>query len=467
MKKLVFFIGVLFVGLAVHAQINFSTLNDPLWKNMGTTSLPSLLSSDMHKGEIDLFSMYGGISNNFLSVNQLQQFSESGNLSNDYIDHLLLKANNQNVLWVGADIPVMNIFFNVNKKKHKPFLTFGIGIREKADFNFNFNKNILSLLYQGNKQFADQTVNLSPEINFLMYNEIFVSAAAQFTLHNKLDKRKTMILKPAIRLRYLTGIASLYMPHADIDMFTQAQGKYIDFTSNFEANMSTVIDTPTFKNFSMEGNSLNFQQMMKGAGKGFGTDIGATLVVKKNIQIYVALVDIGSIRFTKNTINYTKYTTYRYEGYKLNTLGESQDSTLSFSDIEGWIHPDITYNAYTMPLGTKMIWSASYGIHPKVRKKVSYDVHTFFATYVQGFRNYLSTTKRPALNIGYNYSFHNAINTGANITLGGLNKVMGGAHLSLRLGVFKIGLASNNLLPLLTTKAGHGSDFNLAMGFYF
>jgi hypothetical protein len=44
---------------------------------------------------------------------------------------------------------------------------------------------------------------------------------------------------------------------------------------------------------------------------------------------------------------------------------------------------------------------------------------------------------------------------------------MAGAHLGFRLGAIKLGLASNNFLPLLSAKAGRGTDFNMYFGFYF
>jgi hypothetical protein len=35
------------------------------------------------------------------------------------------------------------------------------------------------------------------------------------------------------------------------------------------------------------------------------------------------------------------------------------------------------------------------------------------------------------------------------------------------LGAVKLGFASNNLLPLISAKAGKGTDFNMYLGFYF
>jgi hypothetical protein len=53
------------------------------------------------------------------------------------------------------------------------------------------------------------------------------------------------------------------------------------------------------------------------------------------------------------------------------------------------------------------------------------------------------------------------------MTLGGLNGFMAGAHLSLKANFFKLGFASNNLLPLISDKAGRGTDIHVFLGFSF
>jgi hypothetical protein len=86
---------------------------------------------------------------------------------------------------------------------------------------------------------------------------------------------------------------------------------------------------------------------------------------------------------------------------------------------------------------------------------------------VQGMADYLNTTTKPVLHAGYTYSFLNILNIGTGMTLGGLNGFMAGAHLSLKANFFKLGFASNNLLPLISDKAGRGTDIHVFLGFSF
>lgn len=204
-------------------------------------------------------------------------------------------------------------------------------------------------------------------------------------------------------------------------------------------------------------------QSFKSSGKGFGMDLGLGVTLFENFQAHLGFLDMGSINFNRNTINYTKNDTYTYDGIDINQQGDA----INTGNLDEMLQPEKTYNSYKMPLPTKLILSRSVSVQEKAKRKVTYFVHNVSVTYVQGFRNYLSSTKKPALNVGYAYNFKNLVNTGASFTVGRVNKVMAGAHLGFRLGAIKLGLASNNFLPLLSAKAGRGTDVNLYLGFYF
>ncbi len=460
MKKIIITLSVFFTAYKVSfSQFNFAQIQNQHTHNLASSQLPSLLGDDIRTGEVHLFSPYIGFANNFISAYDLQQLSGSGKLSNTYIDNILSKVPKQGTVWAGADIPLLNVFFNINKKNHERFLSFGLGMREKIDFNFTLNKDLLSLIYKGNKQFAGETVNLSPSLNFLFYNEYFLAAAGQFKLFKSDSSHSLITIKPAVRLRYLNGIASIYMPKTNIDMYTDPEGRYINLTTQLEANMSSAVDTPDVESVIGDVN-LN---SLKGAGKGFGIDIGAGVTLMENLQVHAALIDIGSINFTRNTVNYTKNDTYTYDGVDFNEKGDD----ITAAEMEDLIQPEKSYKSYKQQLPTRLVLSGFYGLGQKTKRRVPYYVHNVSFTYVQGFRNYLSSTNRPTLNIGYAYNFMNLVNTGIGFTFGGLNKIQGGAQLGLRLGAIKLGLASNNLLPIVTSKSGRGTDFNMYFGFYF
>ncbi len=458
-KHFLLIIGLVCSGQLLKAQFNFAQIQNQQTHNLAAAQLPSLLGDDTKNLEVYLFNPYLGFANNVIAAADIEQLSGSGNLSNAYLDDLLAKMPKQGTVWAGADIPLLNVFFNINKKGNTPFLSFGLGMREKIDFNLNLNKDLLSLVYKGNKQFAGQTINLSPSVNFLFYNEYFLAAAGNFQVKVPGSKIKLIGVKPALRLRYLTGLASVYMPDASIDMYTDPEGRFIRMQTKLEANMSSSVDTPDVES-TLGDVKLS---SMKGPGKGFGIDLGVGVTLLDRLQLHAALTDIGRIRFTKNTINYRKNASYTYEGVNL----DENEEDISTSDFEQLIQPEKTYESYDQGLPTRFILSGFYGSGKKTRRKVDYYAHNVSFTYVQGFKNYLSATVHPAFNIAYAYNLKNMLNIGLGFTFGGLNKIQTGAQMGLRLGAVKLGFASNNLLPLIDSRSGRGTDFNAYLGFYF
>ncbi|MCC6447355.1 MAG: hypothetical protein IT215_01555 [Chitinophagaceae bacterium] len=460
MRKICFLIiSYFFFSISTFGQNNFALINNQHLHNLGSSQLPSLLGDDIKTGEVFLFPFYVGFGNNMVSSFDLSELNRQEKLSNEYIDKVIYKIPKKGNIWVGADVPILNVFFRVNKKNKEPFLNFGLGMREKLDLNFTLNKNLFSLLYKGNKQFEDQTVNLAPALNFLFYNEYFIAASSQFQLNLKDSAKASIVIKTAIRLRYLQGMTSIYMPNSNINLYTAPDGRFIDLSSDLAVNMSSAIDTPDIQGF-LDNVNLN---SMKSSGKGLGMDLGVGIEYFKNLQLHVALADIGNIHFNRNQINYSSNETYRYDGIELNENGDP----INMANIDSLLQPTKTYNSYKQPLPTRFILSGLYGIHKKTKKKIDYYEHNISLTYVQGFRNYLSSTISPTINMGYAYNYANMVNAGINLTVGGVNQFQGGAQLGLRLGAVKLGLASNNLLPLISSKTGKGTDAFLYLGFYF
>lgn len=459
LKKFLFY--TLFGGatFASNAQYNFGQINNPHTHNLASAQLPSLLGDDLKSGEFHLLNMYAGFGNNIVSAGDLMTLSESGNLSNEFIDGFLARTPKQAAVWAGVDLPLLNIFFQV-KKKNKPFLFFGLGMRQKIDINATLNKDLLTLIYKGNKGFAGQTVNLSPSLNMLYSNEYFLSLAGQISLPD-IGTIKTLSVRPAARFRLINGIAGLSMPDAHIDMYTDPEGRYIDFSTNLQANLASAVDTPDIQSTFGELSPGSFRS----AGRGFGMDLGVGMMALGRIRVHLGLLDIGSVRFTRNAVNYTRTSSYRYEGIDLN--GAEEGNSLSTGNLVELIQPEKTYQPFIMVLPTKFVFSGAYLMKKKTRRRVDYFTHHLQLTYVQGFRNYLNASQAPTLNIGYSYNLANVISPGVHVTMGGLNGLMAGAQMGFRLGMFKMGLGSNNLLPLINSSSGRGTDANLYFGYYF
>jgi hypothetical protein len=205
--------------------------------------------------------------------------------------------------------------------------------------------------------------------------------------------------------------------------------------------------------------------LTKGCGKGWGIDVGGSLELNSHIQLHAALIDLGFIRFNENATTYSGNKTLRFEGVEVEGIYNPSIS----SDFEGDSLSEIlelteSAGEYVIGMPTKLLICGQWQSQKIEKHRVPYSRHTVSACIVQGFRNYLSASPIPALNVGYTLSAGNILNVGINTSVGGLyGGISGGGFISLRGSVIKLTIGSNNLAPLLFSSAGRFVDGYMAL----
>lgn len=449
-------VGVGSLHLPAAAQLNIASLQDVHNANNAARYLPTYLGDGFKTLQVSVFNPYVTVGSNFAAAKDVREYISSDEISNEMVEHTISKLKGQNnMIQAGLDLAIVNIGFNIKNKAGDPFLSIGAGVNERVEMSSSFNRDLFLLAYKGNKQFAGQTIQLAPRLNALAYTDYYVSAALNIKVPGT-----EIAIKPAVRLRYLSGQASVSMSDKNtVSMYTQPDGRYIDFGFNYQINTSISGDTVSLSSKSINIDRNSFQQ---GAGKGFGMDLGVRVNPIENLSLNIGLMDLGGLRFSRNAVNMSNDTTYRYEGAELNF---SDDQRITLDSIAGIAEPRYTYDPYRVKLPSKLIISASLGLGQEEHKQLAYYKHTLTFTYLQGFSNYLSATKKPYVALGYTHSFQDVINLGANASVGGLWGTSLGALVSFKLGGFRIGINSNNLLPLIAPKSGKGTDIGLMLAF--
>lgn len=447
--------ALLMVNSRVGAQMNFNALQDPLNSNNAALSMPSYLGDGVKGIQVSMFNPYVMVGSNFTNTREARDYISKDEISNSMIDNTISKLRRKdNIIQGGLNVAILNAVFTIKNSNGEPFLSFGAGVNERVEMSTVFNRELFLLAYRGNKQFAGQTINLAPRLNALAYTEYYVSAAVNAKLGSGI------IIKPAIRLRYLSGQASIAMAKTStLSMYTEPDGRYLDFDLNYRINTSTAGDTVSLASSSFNIDGSTFQQ---GAGSGFGMDLGLRVTPRENLSFNIALTDIGGIRFRKNVVNMYNDTSYRYEGQELSFR---DDQTLSLDSIAGIAEPRYSYNSYRMALPTKLALSASLGLGQAEHKSRSYYKHNLTVAYLQGFSNYLSSTKSVYVALGYTHSVKGIMNIGTSLSAGGLWGFGWGALVSFKLGPLRLGVNTNNFLPLLAAKAGKGADLGVMLAF--
>jgi hypothetical protein len=389
---------------------------------------------------------YFWLGNTFLDYSTVSQFFNASTLTQDAITRVIQKAKNKNILGIGQDWQVIGFAFQLANK-----LDFSFCINEKFGMSFQIPKNLLKLALEGNKQFAGEQVSLGPTRLNANYWREFVLGSAFNLFGDPADEE--LAIRGGIRAKYITGLGAIFMPKGEVDMFTEAQGRYIDMNIDYEVNTA--------------GISKGQFGFFKSHGSGFGIDLGLTAFVSDRLEFNLSLIDVGTITYNKNVTNYKKSETLRYDGVLIEDLFGSRsintDSIRTFFQVK----PGTTGEKFNMPLGSKLILQAEYKTNND-KDGDKYVDNAIYLTYVQGLNNMPGATTRPYFSVAYNHDFSKIFDLGISLGLGGYNIATAGMYFSLNLGnSVKFGLGSDNLLPLVAKKAGTGIDVSANMTLSF
>ena len=339
MKKLFFIFFVLYT-YASQAQNNLGALYSNPTSISAARYFPSMFDLGQRKVQISPLNTYLWMGNTTYDYKTLTTIYNSGTINDSDVNTLLAKLKKNNMLGAGAEIQWLAVAFQLKVAKGKKDLTFGFSIEDKAAVNFAYSDNAVRLAFQGNKQFAGQTIKLTPLALNASYLREYVATAALPIFGNS----DGFGLRAGVRFKIIDGISSVYMPHTNTaSLYTATDGTYLTTNYNYQ------LYTAGINNFSP----------VKYSGSGLGLDLGLTFAANKNFSVSTSLLDIGAVRYTQNTASYSRQGNVTYQGIVIsNIFGDNQNNTDTAS---GLFKPTTTKNkGYTMPLSTRFCMQAEY-----------------------------------------------------------------------------------------------------------
>lgn len=453
--RFIFFV-ISFALQPCFAQSDIATLFNSNAALENSFMAPSWIGNEYKSAKVSLLPVHIGVGTNFFSFGDLKDYytftRENNNnktYSNATINSFLGNLKNTNIAFAGADITLLNVGVNINVKRKK-MLELGFGIREHVHTAFHFNRELPELLLKGNKQFENQTIDILPKFQLMQYTDYSIVAAKSFSIHlNK--KAKPIWIKPAVRLRYLVGNANITMEDMQLSMYTAPEGRFIETT--LKGNVLTSgLSTDAYQN--KNGTDIT-RSFLKGNGRGFAMDLGATVQPIERLEATISFFDNGFIRFKEDTYNLQVDEKFTWEGYDVN---KPIDSLFETEDID----IDSNLASYKVGIGSKLLLSGSYGFGKKLfAKRRSYYPHNVRFVYLQGFKNYLNTSATPIVSLGYSFVHERILDIGVNATMGGNRQAGFGAHVHFAFGPFQLGVSSNSLRGLIQPYAVRDVDFKI------
>jgi len=450
---------VFFSGLcaSAYAQLSIGAVQDAHNASNAARHLPTFLGDGFDRFQVNAANAYFSLGSNFATMGDARAFLRSDTYSDELIGRNLRNMHSQDNFIAGSlDVSLINVAMHLGDPEAPVSFSLGLGANERIELSAIFNEDAFRFAYNGNKQFAGSFVELAPRFDGLAFTEYYASAACNIVSPGGWS------MKPAIRISYLSGQASVDMQDKNsIAVYTDPGGRYLNFSLDYNINTSLGGDS-----VKLEGSSFNLdgESLQSGAGSGFGMDLGLRISPHPGLSFDIGVMDIGSIRFTKSATNMYNHSTYRYEGVDINF---AENQSLNLDSLASFARPSYSHGGYSVRLPAKLILSGSIGLGKIESGRRTFYRHQISCLYVQGFANYLSATKKPYIGAGYTYSFGGVVNVGVNAGLGGITGGQMGLLASLKAGPFLLGVMSNNMLPLLAPQAGRGTDAGLLLGLAF
>lgn len=439
MKKLILSIGFsLFLILPfLSAQLEWGThfMNNSL--SQSNMSNPALFND--FNVSITIPSVYTGFSNSSFSFHEVIKQDE--NVFRLDMDEVLNRVGSKGLL-IQNNMSVETIGMNFQKEKFLVNFHHGLKVFNKT----NLSKEMLQMLWGGNEQFIDETIDIGIQQYFLAYHEVGLA------LGFKIEKQLTI----GTRIKYLKGLATIQTPRSVATVYTNpefyqlsSETDYLVQTGGFPEEKLQDIDP-----FKLN----NYDRSIFGGNKGFAFDVGMTYRFNNKLTLEASANNIGFIKWKENAYDHQSKGNYEYDGLDLQPLVEggeiSTDEIIdSITQIFQFVDTKSTFKTTTPANG---YLSMRYELAQRV-----YVSGFLFMEKSNSLSNYaggvnLKKDFGTVWALGIQYAYHNK--STHNI----------GLMTSLRLGPFQFYATTDNIGPIFdplkTQKFNFRSGLNLVFG---
>ena len=333
--------------------------------------------------------------------------------------------------------------------RYKKFQVSGsFGIR--GSMYMNYPKPLIDMVWNGNANYLNKTVNIGPDFQAFAYNEIALGGAYSIT-----DK-----ISVGGRVKILSGIADISVDNSrsnHLNVTTDSTFYEITLDNDYQFNASSFpyIDST----FSTIGSDFNIEGLFTG-NTGMALDLGATYQFNDKISFAASVNDLGFINWSSNVRNYKSEGTYTYDGIDITPLLSGDtitfdavvDTLLQVFDIQ----PAQTSSSYKTRLAAKIYLSARYQMMESLTFGGLLYGEIYRGRLVPGIALSVSKDFGKVFTLGGVYSIRN--NRFTNL----------GLNTTLRLGPVHIFMVSDNVLPIFVPFNSRNFNFrfglNVAVG---
>ena len=420
MRKILFYFFLLFaIAMQAQQQIAFSFGETPqtLLLNPGSET-----NYKSHFGIPVLSNFQLTIGNTGFQMGDL--FSNDSRPFNEKFEKVLEQLSPDDYINLNTKIDVLNFGYRYNNK-----IYISVGFYEELDLMVYFPKDAIEGLYYGNDPFFNRSFSVSQAI---------MKADLLGVLHagisKKIDEKLT-----------IGGRFKIYSSSLNVE--TNNNSGSITTTTNTTnisrltlQNLDAEVSTSGLDNFSLLGGNL-----------GVGFDLGLTYHFSPQIEFTGSILDLGFVKHSKNTRNFTAKGNYVLDGINFEY---NPDDPIDYweqlsNDFKARIPNEETEDAYTSWRPMKLNAALKYSFGERRNKFCYTKTHKQYYYNSIGFQ--VHTIMRPlkpqfSFTSFYEKSLSQKIYTKFTHTINDYSSTIFGAGASLQLGKLHVFGALDNVL---------------------
>lgn len=396
--------------------------------------LPSTQLMTDHKFEGSLqYSVW--VANTSLSYATIRKIYTQNRLSRQEVNDIVDNLEEDNRFGVGQDFLVLGFGLKTNIRK-KPFV-WSFTVSDRLNANSHIPKEFVQLVWQGNKQFEGETLNLSnTSVIGLYFREFSLGVASDLAKWGEWNFRGGM------RLNYYQGISGIDQSHKQSFFTTEVGAERIIMDYDFEFYHTGLEE---FNLFNINGH-------------GFGMNLGTSFSYKDKLNLDLGITDIGFIQFNKDVTRVEGKNDFTFSGFDETAI---IDPTAFLDSLEAIFTPlkdSLGNNSFRMPIGTRLSFMASW-MFGKATKNNGPRQLSFY--YTQGFSENPGVTTNPMFTLALHRRILKHMVIGLSTSYGGFGAFALGGLVGAQFKNFRFSVQSDNFTGLILqdTATGGGGGF--------
>ena len=311
--------------------------------NISQSNLTNPAKMNEYKISISLPSIYAGFYNSSFRPNDV--FEKNGNTLMLDMDKLVNGLNDKGLNFQ-SNVNVETFAFAFRAKKWQISLNHGVRL---STFH-HIPKHMLQFAWGGNAQFIDETINIAPTQDLLLYQEFGLGFAYQ------VGDRLTL----GGKLKYLIGGGTYHTSSSKATIYTDPEYYQLTAETDYTVNTAGLPESNVedWEFFNLD----NFEPKVFGNNKGFAFDFGASLKVSDRLTVQTSVLNIGKINWEDEVYNYTSNGTVNFDGLDFKPILDEGDLEVDeiLDTIANTFEFETTEDVFSSTLPSAFYLSGSY-----------------------------------------------------------------------------------------------------------